>query len=376
MRQIVNTRFSAVLQEFSQAMRKGEFVLEKEIHNDQDSSFIPDVTFHPTQSIFAVSYRDNDEVRLYDINSQQVIRKYANPQAQLSYPHGALLTENHLIVTNKLGERGIEPSKLTVYRIDSESCEPVTVFTTPANHLREAHSLDIRSGKLLVTYCGKNTGGILTYDFNDDTGEITGPISCLEDWFSGYGEPKGICFSEDGTKVFVTLASKTLPKELEEAACDSSRSASVQNIKSSLRKVVPSILNKDQKSTQGNHHFNGLVEFDIDSTGTLSKEPARILPQPNSRLENIHIVRGLCVVADPINDSVYLYNMQDDAVFEKPAQVLTDTLSFPHSASISPDRSQLVVTNYGIERKPNGYPAWSKFRTPRNDKLTIYKALL
>lgn len=346
-------------------MSAPEYRFVTDIVNDLDSSFVPDVAFYPDGTCFAVSYRDNNQVRVYDSSSLRHLHTYQNPQAQLSFPHGLLITKRHIIVSNKLKAYSTEPSKLTVYRIGHPSGEPVTVFTTPLEHLREAHSMDTRNGLLYVTYCGKDIGAILTYAFDDKTGKITGPLNVLEDWFSQYGEPKGICVNEEGSKAFVTMAVDRIPK----------REQNIRRTKDRLRKVRGweiQLSKLYRRKRAINHHFNGIAIFDIDEHGTLSRAPVQIFKQTKARLENIHIVSDRCVVADPLNDRLYIYTLDNERYFDCPRQVLNDHLVFPHDACFSPDKKLLIVTNYGID-VIEGRPQWKHFRQPRSDKITIYK---
>lgn len=341
-----------------------EYRFATDIVNELDSSFIPDVAFHPDGTCFAVSYRDNNQVRVYDTPSLRLSQTYQNPQAQLSFPHGLLVTKRHIIVSNKLKAYSTDPSKLTVYRIGDISGEPVSVFTTPLERLREAHSMDARNGLLYVTYCGKNIGAILTYAFDDETGKITGPLDILEDWFSKYGEPKGICVNEDGSKAFVTMAVDRIP----------GRGHSIWRATDRLRKVHGwelqlSTLHRRNRAID--HHFNGIAVFDLDKHGTLSRAPVQVFKQTKARLENIHIVKDSCVIADPLNDRVYIYDLDNKRYFDRPPQVLNDHLAFPHDACFSPDKKLLVVTNYGIE-VIEGRPQWETFRQPRSDKIRLY----
>ena len=102
--------------------------------------------------------------------------------------------------------------------------KPIQIFQTPFNHLREPHSLAIRDGRLVVTYAENvaPSGAIVSYGFNEETGEITGLLDKTESWFSGCGDPKGICFNSDGTKIFVTFESDKQLSVVEKDAFDRS----------------------------------------------------------------------------------------------------------------------------------------------------------
>ena len=299
-----------------------------EILNDQDSSFIPDVAFHPDGCMFAVSYRQNNQIRVYDSSTQCLLRTYRNPEARLDWPQGVAITNRHIIVSNK-PYHTTKPGILNVYRVGDPSEEPLTVFTTPVKHLREAHSFAVHNGRLLVTYCGKGKlkgRAIASYSFDDETGKISGPTSILESCFIMQRNPKGLCFNEEGTKVIVTFSDS-----------------------------------------------NGMAIFDVDEDGVLSKAPVQTLQGSQfSRPENLSTAKGLCAIANTTNNTVNLYNYNGDHFPDSPVQVIRDHLSFPHDACLSPDKKMLVVSNFGLN-VVNGEPQWRSFLHPRNDKLTFYE---
>lgn len=348
-----------------------------DIPNEESPSFIPDVAFHPSGSMFAVIYGNLNQVRVFDSSTCTLLRTYRNPRASLDWPHGVLMTDRHIIVSNKhLREK---PSILTAYRIDDPSGKPITVFATPVKHLREAHSLALHGHRLLITYCGKNIGAVVSYHFDDDTGMISGPTSIQEAWFVGRGEPKGVCFNDEGTKAVITLVT--------EKAMRRSYWKKVQGLrkllgeKKGIRKVIGRVSSKchnifmtrKEKIDKTHNGTNGIVIFDVDKTGVLSKDPAQtVLTSDYCRLENISIVENLCAVADPLNDTVSLYNFDGYHFPNTPTQVIQDTLAFPHDVCFSPDKKKLVITNNGIE-VIDGQIQWHNFIQPRCDKITIYE---
>ena len=172
----------------------------------------------------------------------------------------------------------------------------------------------------------------MTYQFDHGTGSITGPIGIL-DGFEKFGEPKGICFYEGGNKIIISITN-------------------------------------DHPVNQ--NHFSGLAIFDIDSKGILSKEPVQIIKKQGTRIENINITDRLCVISDPMNDTVSIHHLNDEKCFDSQFQVIQDNLAFPHSACISPDKKLLVVTNNGL-KVAAGNIEWKKFATPRCDKIVIYE---
>lgn len=129
-----------------------------EIHNDQGSSTIPDVAFHPDGRTFVVSYKENNQICIYDSSTLSLLRTYQNPEAKLDWPHGVVVTSRHIIVSNKIKSKRKPdpPAVFNVYRIGESSEKPITVFNTPKQYsgLGEAHSLDVHNGRLLASYSG------------------------------------------------------------------------------------------------------------------------------------------------------------------------------------------------------------------------------
>ena len=105
----------------------------------------------------------------------------------------------------------------------------------------------------------------------------------------------------------------------------------------------------------------------------LSKEPVQsLLKTEFCRLENVHVVDGLCVVSDPINDTVNLYDYDGGNFSDNPVQAIQEHLSFPHGVRLSPDKKMLAITNNGL-LVINEKPQWGNYIQPRADKITIYK---
>jgi len=340
-----------------------------EIHNEQGSSRIPDVAFHPNGSMFAASYKENNQIRIYDSSTQSLLRTYQNPDARLDWPHGLTMTNRHIIVSNKRNCKPLLPSIFNVYRIGEPSGEPITVFKTPMKNFGEAHSFAVHNGRLLVTYCGnQKVWAVVTYRFDDETGKISGPTSILESWFTLRGSPKGLCFNEEGTKVIVTLAREpqTKPPSL------------IGKVLWGVMKLTPSKFEKryiDRKKKIGNTLIgsDGMAIFDVDEDGVLSNTPVQTLSGSQfSRPENVSIAKGSCIIANATNNSVSLYNYNDDHFPDFPMQVIQHRLSFPHDGCLSPDKKMLVVSDYGIG-VINGKPQWNHFLYPRSDKLTIFE---
>src|SRR5262245_1923651 len=177
------------------------------IENDRACSHVAEISFHPSGSYFAASYEDINEVRIFDSRTRELLQVLENPEAQIDRPHGVLFTEKYLLISNAYDFS--KPGTINVYRNDSTIKKPIQIFESPFSHLREPHSLALRDGRLVATYAENPapSGAIVSYAFNEETGKITGPLDKTESWFSEYGDPKGICFNADGTKIFVTFRS-------------------------------------------------------------------------------------------------------------------------------------------------------------------------
>jgi len=356
-----------------------------EIHNDQDSSNIPDVAFHPNGCTFAVSYKENNQIRVYDSSTQSILRTYQNPEAKLDWPHGVVVTNRHIIVSNKINsKRKPEPSSIfNIYRIGDSSGEPLTVFKTPKQYsgLGEAHSLDVHNGRLLATYSGrKNMWAIVSYSFDDETGIISGPTSILDSWFASNGIPKGLCFNNEGTKLIVTIISVNSTKNANYINRFFRRKVIYRPIKIIIHviKVIRSKfkkqnINQGQNNAVSNTDDDGIAIFDVDENGLLSEDPVQtVIGSQFSRPENVNVVRDLCAIPSTINNTIDLYNFNGDYFPDTPIQTIKDHLSFPHDVCFSPDKKILVVTNNGIGIV-NGEIQWGKFLQPRSDKLTIFE---
>src|SRR5260221_3537632 len=177
------------------------------IGNDRGPSHVAEVSFHPSGSYFAITYENINEVRIFDSRTRKLLEVLENPESQLSNPHGVLFTEKYLLVSN--ANDLSKPGTINVYRNDGTIKKPIQIFQSPFSHLREPHSLALRDGRLVATYAENvaPSGAVVCYGFNEETGKITGPLDKTESWFLEYGDPKGICFNADGTKILVTFKS-------------------------------------------------------------------------------------------------------------------------------------------------------------------------
>ena len=327
------------------------FRLANLIPNDGAPSFINEVCFHPDGKIFGATYEQNDEVRLFDADDLSVVRVFRNPAAMLNGPHGLLLTSRHMIVANK----GTAPCEFQIFRLDDDTGNPVHTYKTPYAHLAEGHSLALNGRRLVVTYCegyGKR-GALVSYEYDDRTGRIIGPLDKQERWFRRYGDAKGIAFDEAGGAVYVTFQSDTIAW--------------------TALGILQGVKNAVTFGRHGRTTRNGIALFGIDSHGRFTRRPLwKKVFRRYCRLENIHVRDGRAVITNPDNGSVRLHDLRTDQELRAPSQVLRDDLVFPHGAKMSPDGNLLLVSDNGIE-VVNHQVRWKSFVAPRKDRLVLFK---
>ncbi len=326
------------------------FELSNLIPNDAAPSFVLEVCFHPDGKTFAATYEQNNEVRIYDTQTLSVVRVLRNPGAALNKPHGILITPRHVIVANK----GCNPGRLQIFRLDDDSGTPVHTYTTPYVHLAEGHSMALNGRRLVVTYCegrGKK-GALVSYEYDDESGRIIGAQDIQESWFRRYGDAKGVSFDETGDKVYVTFESDTMKWH---------------------RKAVEELKNIISFGHRGATSRNGIAVFGIDQQGRFSRKPLwRKVFREFCRLESIHVRGDRAVVTNPDSGCVELYDLRGADAFKTPLQVLSEALVFPHGAKMSPDGNLLVVTDNGIDVIDHQVQ-WKSFVSPRKDRLAVFK---
>ncbi len=350
--------------------------LKDTIPNGVDLNLIPEVSFNPDGTLFAVSYLSSNEVMVFDARTRAVVRVFKNPEADFDYPHGVLFTEKHLIVSNIHGLT--RPSTFTVYDVNATSDEPVSVFITPYKHLREAHSLAICNNVLVATYCHntEGSGAVVSYQFDDNSGVIQNTLDILQDCFENFADPKGIAFSKDGTSVFLTYVTQKkmrgLPKFIRRTK--TVRTAwKERNVKDFFQYLQGKTNNwtRERQTAQKNIR-NGIAIFGIDDTGMFTAQPTRVLERKKfCRLENIDIVDDTVVISDTINGSVCLYDLVEDPQLKTPKHIVTEHISLPHGVKLSPDKSMLVVTNYGLKIK-NQVIHWKTPSSDNNRGVLVY----
>ncbi len=358
--------------------RSYSFRLKQEIFNCGQPSLLPEVAFTPDGLAFAVSVQEQNEVRLYDTATGGLLRSWKNPEAGFAEPHGVLLTEHYLLVSNRNYFKS--PSEIRVYSLAGKQGSPMQCLVTPFEDLAEAHSIALSGDRLLVTYCEGNgrTGGVVCYAYDGKLGKIGEPVSKVDHCFRSLGDPKGVTFMDQGHRALVSFNSLKPNPPLQRLIVRFLRRW-YRNLARPRTETWKAMVGGTLSGRSASHRkpppilHNGLAVFTIDAKGTLSTEPERvILREDFCRLENVHCLNDVCAVADTINGDVLLYDMVSDPNLECPLQVVRGALSLPHGVKLSPDGNTLVVSNYGI-RAWRQEILWHGWTTPRTDSVAIYE---
>ena len=372
------------------------------IENDGAPSMVGEVSFHPSGSYFAATYESINEVRIYDSRTRKLLQVLRNPESQFDSPHGVLFTKKYLLVSNAHNLK--KPGTINVYRNGETITKPIQFFQSPFDHLREPHTLAMRDGRLVITYCENlaPSGAIVSYGFNEETGKITGPLDKTESWFSEYGDCKGICFNADGTKILVTFESnkqlsilgkvsyhlhqtKSLPvsdkfMKLSYKAINKLRTKIFKKGQSFSKTLMRDRRKKSVELEKPNPQDrmptkNGIAIFSINAEGEIARSPERILVQKDfCRLENIDILDGTCVITDLINHSFSLYSLTQDPKFRNPVQTVNLGNAAPHGAKFSPDGGLLVISCLGL-KIVNQEPQFLDWESPREDKIFVFERI-
>jgi hypothetical protein len=367
------------------------------IEKDGAPSMVGEVSFHPSGSYFAATYESINEVRIYDSRTRKLLQVLRNPEAQCDGPHGVLLAEKYLLVANAHNLK--KPGTINVYRIGET--KPIQLFQSSFDHLREPHTLAMRDGRLVTTYCENlaPSGAVVSYGFNEETGEITGPLDKTESWFSEYGDSKGLCFTADGTKILVTFESdkqlSTLGKvsyylrqaknlsildilikstctiknkltNIFQKAQSLNKTLMGDRSKKSIELEAPNL--RDRRPTQ-----NGVAIFSINAEGKIARSPERVIVRKDfCRLENIDIFCDTCVITDLINHSFSLFSLTQDPKFRNPIQTVNLGNAAPHGAKFSPDGGLLLISSLGV-KIVNQEPQFLEWESPREDKIFVFE---
>jgi hypothetical protein len=301
----------------------------KELFNYDKPSCIGEVAFHPGGECFLVTYRDNNQVRMYDAATFEETRVWKNPDARLDWPEGICVTEKNIVVSSKHRERNV-PTDIDVYRFDGTVNEPRQVFRTPDDDLRTAHSIDIGKGYLVCTYCSRGSGrrsAIVSYIFDEEAGVLSDQICRISTGLINKSRPKGITLRPQNNAVYITFDRKPM-----------------------------------------------VAGFRISEKGVVSEEPFQIVGEDLlHRPENIKICNGYAWITDTTVNKVFAFPIFENGMLgEVPEMAITEKLSFPHGLDFSPDGETLVVTNFGLKTK-DSEPLWGNYLEPRQDKLVIFR---
>ena len=362
------------------------------IGNDRAPSHVAEVSFHPSGSYFAATYEDINEVRIFDSRTRKLLQVLENPESQIDRPHGVLFTEKYLLISNAYDFS--KPGTINVYQNDSTIKKPIQIFQTPFSHLHEPHSLALRDGRLVATYAENvaQSGAIVSYAFNEETGKITCLLDKTESWFSTYGDPKGICFNADGTKIFVTFrADKQLSvvKKLFRALA-SDRGLPVltrlmkfsRKLKNKIRAFNYSLREVHSETSveleKPNPQYvtptkNGIATFSINAEGKIARRPEHLIVRNDfCRLENVDVFDGIGAVTDTINHLLLLYDLTQDQNFTSPFHTVNFGKATPHAAKFSPDGRLLVISSLGrkVVNQELGFTVVD-WESPREDKIFV-----
>jgi DNA-binding beta-propeller fold protein YncE len=341
------------------------------IENDRAPSHVAEVSFDPSGAYFAVTYEHTNEVRIFDARTRRVLQVLENPQSKLDCPHGVLFTEKYLLVSN--ANNTSKPGTINVYRKSDAIKQPIQIFHTPFSHLREPHSLALRHGRLVVTYAENvaPSGALVSYAFNEETGRITGPLDKTESWFSRYGDPKGLCFNADGSKLFVTFKSDKRLRGIKHLywaiVRDLARDRDLP-LSTRLMKFGRYIKNTILTPTK-----NGIATFSIDADGKIARRPEHVILRKHfCRMENLDVFGDTCAVTDTVNSQLLLYDLARDQNLASPCHIENFGKAAPHAATFSPDGSLLVISSLGRKLINQEFGEGADFwESPREDKIFV-----
>lgn len=349
------------------------YQLSTTITNDKSLSALSEVAFHPDGSCFAITDMEHAAVLLYDTDTCELVRLYQGPEAGLDHPHGLWMTDNHLIVCNRYVAQ--EPPSITVYRLDSESTEPVFDRKMPNDRLQGGHSISMH-GDLLVVTCTQwfdSIGAVVSFRFNDETGEVSEALDICEGPLQDLGRPKGVSFSADGSQVYVTFCVEKLATGWKHLGFNLYKAWNIllgQGLKGLYYKLKG---RRAKKAGRDKFLHNGIVAFDIDRDGHFSETPARLmLSEQFCRLEGITFYGDTVLVSDTINNQVHFYDHASDPELTKPVYTLSEKLSLPHGVKLSPDQDTLVITNYGLQTDKDVIH-WDYATRERSDNVQVYR---
>lgn len=332
----------------------------------------------PDGSRFAITCLNANAVQVYDLASRTLTRTFSNPVSGLDHPHGITMTDRFLIVGNKMDPED-RPALLQVFDLDRHDERPVHELITPLPYLREAHSMSLSGNRLLVTYAGTGRRALVCYDFDPASGRIGSLLDSCEEWFTGFGTPKGVSFSPCGETALVTfMSAKRIPstpaQRMGRAMWLLRQPRGSVRLAKRVGVKLGELLRQGRLSA-GEHSTdkNGVAVFTVSSAGKISREPVNVhLDSGYTRLENIDVAGDRLVLSDPMRGEVLLSRFAGNGLPDTPEEVINQNLFFPHCARLSRDGSLLLIANNGV-RVENNKPQWHAFTQERTDGIAIYR---
>ena len=341
------------------------------ISNPDQPSYLPDAEFTPDGRFFAVTERHTHRVRVYRSDDQSLVRCFEGSLGGLDFPHGLALTNDYLLVSSK-GSSSDAPTFISCFDLHSGEPRPVSIVATPREELREPHSLAIAQGHVYATYCEGQANGLASFPFDAATGRLGECVQFIEDCFEGFGEPKGIAFDREQQQLIVSfvdekyipLASSNWREKLRRTWNMSSRPT--EFAARALRGMGRQL---QRASLQGTPVRNGVMAFAL-CDGRIAETPSKVIESAGyTRFENIDLCGNRLAIADPLNNTISLYELSA-GVLDKPLTSLSTPFTFPHDVAISPDGNTLLVANYGIVCHEQEV-MWECFTEQRSDNLVV-----
>ena len=78
-------------------------------------------------------------------------------------------------------------------------------------------------------------------------------------------------------------------------------------------------------------------------------------------------------MTDALNNTAYIFNLNDKNKFAKPLQRITQNLHFPHGGKLSPDGKAIAISNFGLKVKSGKFIQWGEYLNKRKDNIVIFK---
>ncbi|MFC1680640.1 hypothetical protein ACFL1S_02450 [Pseudomonadota bacterium] len=299
---------------------------------------LPDVEFHPSGDVFAVTSWAENEVYIYSARCSppRLQQRIKGCEAGFETAHSIVFSPSG----DKMLVNAYLNNTILVFNVSLADClvdtKPIRIFSTPAELLTSTpHSMDLTSdGRFLVcAYCdgeeGFNKVAMYRLELSEPGHEFT-CIDVLDAKSIEFKNSKGVSFTPCDRGIVVTLADS-----------------------------------------------NNLVLHDFDpESGRIDPEPRQVLRNPDSDIhhpEDVCFTRcgRYCLVANASSNDVgiYRYDLQERRIMDiKPVFRLGGpevTLNYPHGIDVSPDNRLLLVTDYGY------YPEGEREESPLNQPAKV-----